>query len=85
MDILGTECAAGKTLGTDSIRGKFTLPCIGDAGERVARESIRDLCISAVELLNNYPETQEGLREFLCHDLQPVMEQTLGVETGIAI
>ena len=85
VDILGTEGTAGKTLGTDSIRGKFTLPRIGEAGERTARESISKLCISAVELLGDYPKTQEGLREFLCRDLQPVMEQTLGVETGVAV
>lgn len=85
VDILGTECTVGKTLGTDLIRGKFTLPQIGDAGERAARKSISELCISAVELLNDYPKTRDGLREFLCQDLQPVLEQTLGVETGIAV
>ena len=85
VDILGTECTAGKTLGTDVMRGKFTLPQIGDAGERAARESIRDLCISAAELLNGYPKAREGLTEFLCHDLQPLLEQTLGVERGIAV
>ena len=85
VDVLGTEGTVGKTLGTDSIRGKFTLPRIGDSGERTARESISELCISAVELLDDYPKPREGLREFLCHDLQPVLEQTLGVETGIAV
>ncbi len=85
MDILGTECTVGKTLGTDSIRGKYTLPQIGDAGERTARESISELCVSAVGLLNDYPQTREGLVEFLRHDLQPVLEQTLGIETGIAV
>ncbi len=85
VDVLGTEGTAGKTLGTDLIRGKFTLPRIGDAGERAARKSINELCISAVELLDDHPKLREGLREFFCHDLQPVLEQTLGVETGIAV
>lgn len=85
MDILGTERTVGKTLGTDLIRGKFTLPQIGEAGERVAQESINNLCNSSVELLNDYPKARKGLREFLTHDLYPLMEQTLGVEMGIAI
>ncbi len=85
VDILGTECTAGKTLGTDLIRGKFTLPHIDDAGRRVARESIGELCISAVELLDGYPKAREGVVEFLRHDLCPIMEQTLGVEMGIAV
>ena len=85
MDILGTEGTVGKTLGTDLSRGKFTLPQIDDVGERTARESISELCISAVGLLDDYPKTQEGLREFLRQDLQPVLEQTLGIETGIAV
>ncbi len=85
VDILGAECTVGKTLGTDLIRGKFTLPQISDAGERVARESINNLCLSAVELLNDYPKARKGLTEFLRHDLGPVLEQTSGVETGIAV
>lgn len=85
VDILGTECDVGKTLGTDLIRGKFTLPQIGEAGKRAARESINNLCVSAVELLNDYPKARKGLTEFLRHDLQPVMKQASGVETGIAI
>ncbi len=85
LDILGAESTVGKTLGTDLVRGKFTLPQTGAAGKRAARANISDLCISAVELVNDYPKTREGLREFLRHDLHPVMEQTLGVETGIAV
>ena len=85
MDVLGSEDVVGKTLGTDSARGKNTLAQVGQAGERIAAENITDLCASAVEMLNDYPKEQKGLREFLRHDLCPVLEQMLGVETGIAI
>ncbi len=85
LDILGTECTVGKTLGTDVIRGKFTLPRIGEAGTRVAQESIGNLCNSAVELLDDHPKAKKGLTEFLCCDLYPLIEQTLGVEMGIAV
>ena len=84
-DVLGTECTAGKTLGTDLARGKCTLPQITGDGERTATESISELCSSAVELLDDYPKPREGLRDFLLDDFQPVLEQTLGIETGIAV
>ncbi len=82
LDVLGDESTVGKTLGTDVIRGKFTLPRIGNTPEHTTRESIGELCNSAVELLDDYPKAREGLSEFLRYDLQPAMEQTLGVETG---
>lgn len=85
IDIIGTERTVGKTLGTDMIRGKFTLPQIGDTGKRVAQENISDLCNSATELLSDYPKARKALGEFLQHDLHPVLEKTLGIEMGIAI
>jgi len=85
IDVVGTECVVGKTLGTDLIRGKFTLPQVDETGERITQESISDLCNSAVELLDDYSEARKGLVEFLHHDLSPLMEQTLGVEMGIAV
>ncbi len=85
IDIIGTERTVGKTLGTDMIRGKFTLPQIGDTGKRVAQENIGDLCNSGTELLSDYPKARKALGEFLQHDLHPVLEKTLGIEMGIAI
>ena len=85
LDILGTESSVGKTLGTDSVRGKLTLPQLDDGGGRVARENIGDLCTSAVELLKEFPKVQEGLMEFLLHDFRPVLDRGLGVDVGIAV
>ncbi len=85
LDILGTESTVGKTLGTDSVRGKLTLPQLDDDGWRVAQENIRDLCTSAVELLKEFPKVQEGLTEFLIHDFRPVLDRGLGVDVGIAV
>ncbi len=84
-DIVGSECTVGKTLGTDMVRGKCTIPQIADAGELSATDSISELCRSAVELLNDYPQPREGLRDYLLHDFQPILEQTLGIETRIAV
>lgn len=85
LDILGTESIVGKTLGTDSVRGKLTLPQLDDDGGRVARENIGDLCTSAVEILRDFPKVQEGLKEFLIHDFGPVLDRGLGVDVGIAV
>ena len=48
LDIVGNENICGKTLGTDIERGKFTLPHILDAPQRIIDE-ISDLCNSALE------------------------------------
>lgn len=85
LDILGTESAAGKTLRTDSARRKLTLPQVGGAGQRITREHISELCISAVQLLDDYPKAQEGLMHFLGCDLQPVLARHLGIDMGIAV
>lgn len=85
MDVLGTEDAAGKTLGTDSARGKVTLPQVGDSGMQITRQRVSELCTSSVKLLSEYPEMQNALRDFFLLDLQPVLQPHLDVDMGIAV
>ena len=84
-DAVGDERVAGKTLGADEARGKYTLAHIGAAGPDATREKIRDLCILAQECLATYPVLATQLRQFLRHDLRPALDRhpDIHVELGI--
>lgn len=75
LDLVGAEDAAGKTLGTDCRRGKFTLPQAGDEGGRITRDHVSELCASAMASLGPYPQTHAALRRFLVRDLQPIFRR----------
>ncbi len=83
LDIYGSQEVAGKTLGTDQLRRKYTLPQAKDSGQKITRETIEQLCKSALELLKDYPEAQASLAEFLALDLEPLLNQFLEVDKGM--
>ena len=74
LDVIGDDAAVGKTLGTDEQREKYTL---AQSGAQRASERVRQLCLSADELLTDYPAAKDGLRAFLLNDLQPVLDRHL--------
>jgi geranylgeranyl pyrophosphate synthase len=84
LDVIGDEGVAGKTLGTDSVRRKFTLPLSAAEGGRVARRHVAELCESALARLKAHPAARSGLREFLSRDLQPVLDRHLDVCADVA-
>ena len=53
VDVSGEEMVSGKTLGTDSKRGKFTLAHLPQGGRRLALEHVSSLCVSAAERLGS--------------------------------
>lgn len=73
LDVHGDEALIGKTLGTDRLRQKFTLPQSGESGERAAAEHIDELLGSAVELLAPWPTAHAGLDRFVSVDLRPLL------------
>jgi octaprenyl-diphosphate synthase len=75
LDVFGDEREAGKTLGTDRLRGKTTLAQKGDGARKASREHVRRLCASALDRLASYPPAREALREYLRSDFQPVLAQ----------
>lgn len=75
VDVLGSESAAGKTLGTDRRRSKYTLALSGDGGVERLRERIEEKCREAIDALDSRPEMQEGVRRFLAEDLAPTLER----------
>ncbi|MCY2925455.1 MAG: polyprenyl synthetase family protein [Planctomycetota bacterium] len=73
LDVSGDEQSAGKTLGTDRQRGKFTLPHLGSEGPRRTRDHIDRLCREAVAGLAGYPPLHEGLAIYLAQDFMPAL------------
>ena len=78
LDLVGSEEAAGKTLGTDRARGKLTLPRAGGDGCDGAQRLIGQLCRSALQRVAAYPKIRSGLEKFLSDDLEPTLARHLG-------
>ena len=75
IDVVGKGEVAGKTLGTDVRRRKFTVATVSDEGERIVQEQIPELYASALECLEPWPSARRGLEDFLAGDLQPVLDR----------
>lgn len=75
FDLMAGESRAGKTLGTDLARGKFTLPQAAARGAASTRRHIVALCGSALDCLAHWPRQREGLAQFIARDLQPVFRR----------
>jgi geranylgeranyl pyrophosphate synthase len=73
IDVRGTQGAAGKTLGTDFKRRKFTMPQMSGSDDRDTIECILALCRTSLELLDERGGLRRALAEFLTCDMQPVL------------
>ncbi len=82
LDLVGQEHSAGKTLGTDLERGKYTM-AQGSMG--LTREHVATHCLGALEVLNAWPELRNSFGEFIVGDIQPLLEKQLGVSLEMAI
>jgi len=77
LDETGEIDTAGKTLGTDVLRRKFTLTQSPDGGASVVRQEIDGLCNSAVGLVEKWPEAQTGIKRFFSEDVQVAFDRHL--------
>jgi octaprenyl-diphosphate synthase len=75
IDVIGDENMAGKTLGTDGKRGKFTLAQRSDNGRERIVGHIERLCGAALECVVAWPGVRDGLHQFFALDLQPVLRR----------
>ena len=82
LDIVGDESLSGKTLGSDIERGKFTIPQFSVTQCEVIYENISELCLSALNCLNEWPQFQKRLEKFFENDLQPYFDK---IDIGINI
>ena len=85
LDVVGTGEQAGKTLGTDSARGKYTLAQGGEEGRRRTERRIVELCASALACLRGRPVVRDALEQFLLLDLQPVLDRYPSVRMELAV
>lgn len=83
LDVVGGP-EAGKSLGTDVLRGKPTLLNAMPPGACAVRDRIRELGSSVPEVLNAWPKASRAAADFLVLDLQPVFDRCLpGVTISI--
>lgn len=74
LDTTGDENDAGKTLGTDLKRGKFTLAHAAADDRGMIYGSILDLCMKALDCLVAWPEIRKNMGLFLKLYLLPVLK-----------
>ena len=77
LDEIGVEELAGKTLGTDRKRRKFTLAQQIDSSDNVVLAEISRLCGSAIELLRPWPVYADRLDSYITTNLAPAWEMHL--------
>ncbi|MFO7958243.1 MAG: polyprenyl synthetase family protein [Candidatus Brocadiia bacterium] len=75
LDVVGDPARAGKTLRTDALRHKITLPVVADDGRRETRARIHSLCRQALDTAKAWPSAQSAIRTFFSQDLQPVLDR----------
>jgi heptaprenyl diphosphate synthase len=79
LDVDGGQAErAGKTLGTDRSRGKFTLPLSGTRGAERTAEQVRNLLAGALEPLTPWPPVRDAVQAYIDSDLTPAMPQQAG-------
>lgn len=83
LDVVGHEDEAGKTLGTDAARGKFTISQEPVAGPALAQYHVAEQCRSALTAVDRWPDARAGVETFLREDLLPVFGH-LGASWDIA-
>jgi hypothetical protein len=75
LDRIGNETHAGKTLGTDQRRGKFTLAGEGKDEQDVLHSEVHRLCESAVRQLAGWPQAEQAVGRYLAEDIRPLFQQ----------
>ena len=77
LDRIGNEERAGKTLGTDQRKGKFTLARDGQDAQDMLRRQVHRLCESAADQLTGWSNAEDAVRRYLVEDIQPLFQQLL--------
>jgi geranylgeranyl pyrophosphate synthase len=77
LDRIGDEDLAGKTLGTDQHRGKFTLACDGPDEQDLLHREVQRLFDSAAGQLAGWAQAEDAIRHYLVEDIQPLFQKLL--------
>lgn len=73
VDVIGREEVAGKTLGTDRRRSKYTLALRGEDGIKKLRNHVEELCRTALEHLDTWRQFRRGILTFIAEDLAQIL------------
>jgi geranylgeranyl pyrophosphate synthase len=72
IDEIGDDSVVGKTLGTDRLRKKFTVAHSRDGSARnVISTAFQKLCDKSLQLLEPWPDKQDGVRRYINDILLP--------------
>ena len=74
LDVVGSEKQAGKTLGTDEKRDKFTLPQMSPDGVDLSRRHVERLFSEAAEVVDAWPDARKAVEDFLARDFGSLLE-----------
>jgi geranylgeranyl pyrophosphate synthase len=74
IDITGEETCAGKTLGTDCLKNKFTLPSQQKDDLEELPRLIKSMIETSLHILSPWPDYKAGLENFYQFDIQPVLD-----------
>jgi len=80
LDRIGDEDTAGKTLGTDELRGKFTLACDGEDNMIALCGEVQDLLESAMKCVQRWEAARDAVRCYLTEDIHPLLQRLLDRE-----
>jgi len=80
LDRIGDEDTAGKTLGTDALRGKFTLAGDGEESIITLCQAVQDLLESATRCLERWEAAAGAVRRYLSEDIHPLLQRLLDRE-----
>jgi geranylgeranyl pyrophosphate synthase len=72
LDIVGQETHAGKTLGSDAKREKYTYAFYNHGDRERIYDTVAALCSEALNNLNPWPKTRACLEHYFEKELQPV-------------
>ena len=78
LDTTGEEQLAGKTLGSDGKRQKFTLAQCEGESRRMIRTHVGELYATALECVRPWSSVREALSDYLDEELQPLLDGYTG-------
>jgi heptaprenyl diphosphate synthase len=71
IDRIGVEALAGKTLGTDAARQKYTFPAFFDDNTDAMTQLVNGMTDSAFMMLERWPALQQAVMDFVDQDMLP--------------
>jgi geranylgeranyl pyrophosphate synthase len=75
LDATGTPDASSKTLGSDNARDKATVVTVNPPDGRNAHDVITELCLTAEQVLEPWPDVRKAWQGYMEDDIAPVLQR----------